>query len=308
MKRALIPAFLSLAAFAAFAQAPAIPDSAYRGGMPEVLTPAPAPGTGGPVFMPAAFSAAYAKAGRPAMAVLWNREFTDMLQQSSAQQVTIDTAAAGVATQQSGRVSGYSGERTGIAGPGYAASEVSGRGATFAAGEQRAAVVGNTTITSRDTKTTQALRRGPVERVDLQMRSAFVQTISSSGVRLIDRNLVMRTTAAAQKGSSLDAQQIETEAISKHAVLLMEVLNTRDAASPTGWATHVSVKRLKDGLIVMEGYLDGQVPEGSAKPPAKFEADPRGGFREVRAPVNVGDVGKRVAEQTLARLGEALAR
>ena len=50
------------------------------------------------------------------------------------------------------------------------------------------------------------------------------------------------------------------------------------------------------------------MPEGWAKPPDKLGGDPRGGFREVRGPVNVGDVGKRVAEQTLARLGEALAR
>jgi hypothetical protein len=308
MKRILPPALLSLVALAAQAQAPNIPESAYRKGQADVLTPAPAPGSGGPAFSNAAFSAAYAKAGKPAMAVLWNREFSDMLQQSSAQTLTIDTAAAGVATQQGGRVSGFSTEGAAVGGPGWVASERSGRSATYGAAEQRAAVVGNTTITSADTKTSQAQRRGPVERVDLQMRSSFLQTIAASGVRLVDRNVIMRTTAAKQKGSALDSQQIETEAISKHASLLMEILNTRDAQSPTGWSTYVSVKRLKDGMIVMEGYLDGQLPEGTPKRPPKFEADPRGGFREVHEPVRVGDAGKRVAEQTLARLGEALAR
>lgn len=307
MKRMLPATLLVLAGATAHAQAPNIPESAYRKDQAEVLTPAPPPASG-PTFSSAAFSAAYAKAGRPTMAVLWNREFADMLQQSTAQQVSIDTSAAGVATQRGGRVSGFTTEGAAVGGPGWVATERTGRAATFAAGEQRAAVVGNTTITAQDTKTTQAQRRGPVERVDLQMRSSFFQTITSSGVKVVDRNVVMRTTAARQKGGTLDTQQIETEALSKHATLLMEVLNTRDAASPTGWATYVSVKRLKDGIVLMEGYLDGALPEGSPKPVPKFEADPRGGFREVHEPTRIGDVGKRVAEQTLARLGEALAR
>lgn len=308
MKRIVPTAALSLAALAAQAQAPVIPESAYRGGQPEVLTRAPAPGAAGPVFSSAAFSAAYAKAGKPSMAVLWNREFSDMLQQSSAQTLTVNESAAAVTRAQSGRVSGFSGDTTTVGGPGFVATETNAGAATFASGERRSAAVANTTVTLADTKTTQAQRRGPVERVDLQMRSSFLQTIVSSGVRLVDRNLIMRTTAASQKGGNLDSQQIETEAISKHAALLMEILNTRDAQSPTGWSTYVSVKSLKDGIIVMEGYLDGQLPEGSPKPPAKFEADPRGAFRQVVEPVKVGDVGKRVAEQTLARLGEALAR
>ncbi|MEI6723229.1 MAG: hypothetical protein WCO67_20900 [Betaproteobacteria bacterium] len=308
MNRILPTTVLSLAALTAQAQAPAIPESAYRSGQPEVLSRVPPPGANGPVFSSAAFSAAYAKAGKPAMAVLWNREFSDMLQQSTAQTLTIDESAAAVSRSQSGRVSGYSADRTTVGGPGYVASETNAGAATYAAGERRSAVVGNTTVTLADTKTSQAQRRGPVERVDLQMRSSFLQTIVSSGVRLVDRNVIMRTTAAGQKGGNLDTQQIETEAIAKHAAMLMEILNTRDAQSPTGWSTYVSVKRLKDGMIVMEGYLDGQLPEGTPKPPAKFEADPRGGFRQVYEPVKVGDVGKRAAEQTLARLGEALAR
>ena len=116
------------------------------------------------------------------------------------------------------------------------------------------------------------------------------------------------TGGTAAKGGSLDSQQVETTALSKHAKLLMEVLNTRDAASPTGWATYVSIKRLDDGIVLAEGYMDGSPPEGTLKPPPRFEADPRGGFREIAAPpMKVGEVGKLVAEQTLARLGDALA-
>lgn len=278
---------LLFAALHASAQSPAIPQSAWRQGMPEVLTPPPPAASplasSGPLNL-AAFSASYARAGRPAMAVLWNRSFTDVLQQDSASQLSIDTTRAAVATGESLRL------------PGYSASQLSG------------AVVGNTTITARETRSQQAGRSGPAERVDLQMRSAFVQAMASAGARLVDRNVVMRTTAASRKGGS-DSQQVETEAFLKHAKLLLEVLNTPDGASPTGWATYVSIKRLADGVVLAEGYLDGQPPAGSARPAPRFEADPRGGFREVQPPApRPADMGRMAAEQTLARLGEALAR
>lgn len=284
MKRPVLSLGLAVLAASAFAQAPVIPESAYRKGMPDVITPPPVVVNTGPNFNRSGFSSAYVRAGRPTIAVLWNREFTDMLQQGSASQLSIDTVRAGVSNAEAVRM------------PGYAAAQVSG------------AVVGNTTITTQEVRTQQGQRSGPVERVDLQMRSAFMQTITSSGVRLVDRNVVMRTTAAKQKGGGLDSQQVETEALTQHAKLLMEVLNTRDAASPTGWATYVSIKRLADGVVLAEGYMDGRPPEDAPKAAPRFEADPRGGFREIVKPVTVGDTGKLVAEQTLARLGEALGR
>lgn len=280
MKRCVALAGLSLAAAIAAAQAPAIPESAYRRGMPDVITPAPSPNAA-PLFNRQAFATAYAKAGRPAIAVLWNREFTDMLQQGSASQVSIDTVRAGAATRESVRV------------PGYAGTEVQG------------AVVGSTTITQREVKTQQAQRSGPVERVDLEMRGAFIQTLAGAGARLVDRNVVMRTTAARTKGGNHDSQQVETDALAKHAKLIMEVLNTRDPASPTGWATFVSIKRLDTGVVLAEGYMNGQLPEGMARPTPRFEADPNGGFREVQRNT-VSDTGRLAAELTLARLTGAL--
>lgn len=280
MKPCLIPALLLVAAGSALAQAPAIPDSAYRKDQAEVLA-APPSASGQPTYDRAGFTAAYAKAKRPTVAVLWNRSFSDMLEQETASQIRIDQSQAGVATREVGAV------------PGYAAGIATG------------AAVANTTITARDTKTQQATRKGPVERVDLQMRSSFLQTMASAGVRTVDRNLVMRTMAAGRKEGNHDKQEVETAALLKHASLLMEVLNTRDNASPTGWATYVSVKRLSDGVVLTEGYFDGKPEDGAPRQTPKFEANPRGGFREM-AP-KIGEVGRLIAEQTLARLGEALA-
>jgi hypothetical protein len=288
MKRYLLSG-LALASLAAWAQqAASIPESAYRKGEPEVLTPVPAaPINAAPKFDSTVFKTAYQRAGQPTMVVLWNREFSDMMQQSTASQLNINNVRAGVAAGETIRL------------PGQTATQVS------------AAAISNTTISTQDVKTQQASRNVPVERIDLQVRSAFMQTIVSAGVKLVDRNIIMRTSAAKQKGANLDSQQVETEAFVKHSKLLMEVLNTRDAASPTGWATYVSIKRLADGVVLAEGYMDGSVTEEAVKPPPKFEADARGGFREVAVaakPINIADVGTRAAQQTLIRLGEALTR
>lgn len=282
MNRRLALLGASLVAASAVAQTPApqIPESAYRKGMPDVVTPAPAAPAPGTTFDRAAFSSAYARAGRPAIAVLWNREFTDTLEQTTAQQTTIDNVRAGGVRAEAVRL------------PGYGAMQAEG------------AAMSSTTITSGQVKSQDGQRSGPVERVNLQMRASFMQTLASNGVKIVDRNVTMRTTAAKSKGAH-DTQQVETEALSRHAKLLMEVLNTPDAAAPTGWATYVSIKRLSDGIVLAEGYLTGESTAPKAAP--KFEADPRGGFREVAAAaLTPGDSARNVAEQALVRLRTAL--
>ena len=280
--------------FAARAQTPVhtpyIPASAYRAGEPDVIAPPPAPVSSVPQFHRAAFAAAYARAGRPTIAVLWNREFSDMLEQSTAAQEREDTSYA------------RTGEALGLA--------VRGRGAGLAYGQADSAGAASTTVTVGEGKTIQARRNGPAERVDLEMRAAFLQTMASAGVRLVDRNLVMRTTAARHKGqgAGLDSQQVETEALAAHARLLMEVLATRDAAALLGWSVFVSIKRMADGVVLTEGYMDGRLPKDAPRPAPRFEADPHGGYRQVAEPTTVADIGQRLGEQTLARLGEALAR
>ena len=249
--------------------------------MPEVLTPSP--GAAAPMgFNAAAFDRAYARAGRPAIALLWNREFSDMLEQNTVTMARKDAQGAMIAGGQA--------TRTGTTGTRLEAAEV------------RSTVV----VQVGEVKTQQQRRLGPAENVDLQMRNGpRSHAMTSGGVALIDRNTVMRTTGRGKAGA--DAQQVETDALDKHAALLMEVLNTPDPASPTGWATQVSIKRVKDGRILATGYVDGRLVDSG---PQRFEANQPagGGFREVAAPTaQPSDLGRMAAEHALARLGQALA-
>jgi hypothetical protein len=290
MLRGLLASPVAALALTAHAQAPQalhIPANAYRSQQPEVLAPvAVADPAQTPLFQRAAFSAAYGRAGQPTIAVLWNREFTDMLQQSSAAQLQVETVRSNAATAQVDRVDAHR--------------------SMHGSAQMQGAAVSSSTLTAQTLRSTQAARSGPAERMDLEMRAAFMQTMASAGVRLVDRNVVMRTTAARQGGREHDSQHVETEALTRHARLLMEILNTRDDRSPTGWSMYVSIKRLADGVVLSEGFLDGKVPADAPKPAPRFEADPRGGFREILPPNTTADVARRQAEQTLARLGQAL--
>lgn len=259
-----------------------LPPNLYRSGMPDVMAPAPVPiPPGDPVFNAGLFGNAYARAGRPTIAVLWNREFSDMLEQSTTMVARTDTRSFGIA--------------------GGEAVATPGRQAGYDVARSRQ----TTTMEVSEVRSEQARRASPTENVDFQMRSAFLNAMSSRGVLLVDRNMVMRTTSRGAQGS--DAQQVETDALSKHAKLLMEVLNTPDPASPTGWATQVSIKRFSDGVLLATGYVDGRAFNTG---PRRFEANPNGGgFREVAAAGPApADLGRMAAEHALAKLGEALAR
>ncbi|QIL72081.1 hypothetical protein G7048_17980 [Diaphorobacter sp. HDW4B] len=276
----MIPLALTTALLALPTQAQQMRDrmsDVYRDGQPEVL-PAPLPvrsPDAQPVLQRSAFSQAYARAGRPTIAVYWNRQLAELMEPTDIVQTHIET----IDTRS---------------GDGKRADEEDTR---------------NITVTSQRLQRTEQRRSKLPEHLDLQLRSAFMQSMTSAGVRLVDRNVVIRTTSAQRKGpaSARHGQHVESEALLQHAKLLMEVLHMPDAASPRGWSVHVSIKRMDDGVLLTEGYMDTRPPERASNEPRRFEADPNGGFREVLPSNTISDIGRRIGEQTLARLGEALA-
>ena len=253
-----------------------MPQDIYRDDQPEVL-PAPLPvrsPDAQPTLQRAAFAQAYARAGRPTIAVYWNRQLAELMEPTDIAQTSIESIDT----------------RTGYDKRDH---------------EERTRDV---TVTTQRLRSTEQRRSRLPEHLDLQLRSAFMQSMTSAGVKLVDRNMVIRTTSAQRKGpaSARHGQHVESEALLQHAKLLMEVLHTPDAASPRGWSVHVSIKRTDDGVLLTEGYMDTRPPARASNEPRRFEADPNGGFREVLPSDTIGDIGRRIGEQTLARLGEAL--
>ncbi len=278
-----------------------IPDSAYRKDQGAVLTPPPpVPAAQSasflvdpPIYNQAQFGTAYTRAGRPSMVVFWNRELTDTLEQTSNAYLSVDRSVNRNSTPDG--VSGSS----------------------------------NVTLSSGVNKSQEARRDNPEERINFQLRASFVQALRNAGVRIVDRNLAMRKTASDAKSAAsakkanvdLDVQGVEMSAMSKYANYLLEVQNTPDKASPSGWSTLVSIKNLSDGTVVMEGYFNGQRstperPVPQAQPTGRYEPDPKGGgYRLVvdapppmpqYKPLTTQDLGRRIGEETLSKLTQAL--
>jgi hypothetical protein len=278
---ALLTAMALQGGLAQAASADHIPASAYRPGLPDVIQAQPGPDNG-PVFNKARFAAAYAKAGRPPILVFWNRELTDTLRQTS------------VTTTQVGSVS-----RTNVT-----AEEV----------EPGVYEGSSTRVKAQVTRETRQLlpevnrQPTPVERVNAQVRSGFMDTLLASGVALVDRNLVMRALSMSEKPDALiDTQVMEMASLKKYAKMIMEVTHVRDPASDSGWALRVTVKRVADGVIMLDHYENGELdPDAPPESPKAFVADPNGGFKAV-APT-LKSSGARAAQQTLARLAESIVR
>ncbi|MDB5798251.1 MAG: hypothetical protein JWP36_2153 [Paucimonas sp.] len=277
MRKLLSALALGFVYTAALAQP--IPNNLYRDDDTTVVAGPKRAEVKGPSFDQGAFNRAYARKKKPKVAVLWNREFTDVLEQSQARQIKIETDGHALTTRND-----------------------SGYGRSVRTQDSR-----STVITSQDTRETQQRRSGPSDRVELQMRSAFIQTLSSAGLRLVDRNVTMRVAATRKKEGSTDSQRLEAESLSRAAEILMEVLCTPDTSAPLGWSIFLSAKRLGDGVILTEGYLEGTPPAPGEK---RYVADPRGDFREVMETkvLTPRTLGQQAAEQALRQLTEALQR
>jgi len=244
----------------------------YRIGQPEVLAP--------PAQMPAptaryAFAAAYARAGKPPIAVLWDRALTDTLSSNYdlvAQSSSASATEAGAGISRDGHHLHSS------------SSEI--HSSVSRLGTREVAPARAERVLSEDE--------------DWTLEAAFVSRLREAGARLVDRNVAMRTTAAAgTPASRSDRQTIETRALSGKAKLLLEVQQTLDPHTPFGVRFRIQIKDLSSGAILAMVAGDGSPPP---RGPGRFVAGPQGFEREAVPGPTIEDAGTQLAEQTLSAL------
>lgn len=248
----------------------------YRQGTPPVLSPAPAPDTSAPTPDPAAFRAAYAKAGSPRITVYWNRQLTDSLSTSydQVQQAAVQTSAARV-TQVS------------PAGDAIASAQQSTAVATLREGERALPDSG-------------AQRSLLSEGSEWPIASAFNTRLQRAGVRLIDRSMALRAQAAGESAEQRrDVQAMEIKSLQGKSELLAEVLQTADARAEFGVIFRVDIKDVKTGELLASVVSEGKPP---AKGPGRFVAGRQGFERQAAAEPTLTDIGNVVADATLQAL------
>ena len=251
----------------------AVPAAAqYRAGVPDVLAPAPEPGS---PMMAAAhhFRASYAKHGSPRIILFWNRVLSDEVQSQYADRVSA------VSTSRAGAVEGP---------VGYAAyGAAAGRVDTFDAAATKERV-------------REGQRDSMAESADWKVENAFNRAFIDNGARFVDRSVAMRVTAHGKKlGATPNVQDIETGALVGKADLMMEVLQTPDPDSPVGYSFRAQVKDVRSGRILANAVNNG---DGIAHGPGPIVATSHGFVRSAPADVTLEDVGEALAADVMSAL------
>ncbi|ATE64513.1 hypothetical protein [Rhizorhabdus dicambivorans] len=247
----------------------------YRENMPEVLrAPPPPPGAAQMGAATAgAFRAAYARRKSPRMVIFWNRQLTDSLS-TSYEEWSRFTLVDGRAVDKT-----YYDDGSVVTGARVVDAELrSGRAAATADG---------------------ARATGLPERADWRAAQGFNRALLAGGARLIDRTLIMRSTALQKGVDRGDTQAVEMSALMGKADLLVEVLQTPDPGAPSGYTFRVDVKDIRSGTLLATVVTQGVPPSGG---PGRFVAGPNGYERERPLPPTIDQVGARVASEIMQAL------
>ncbi|MCY4612913.1 MAG: hypothetical protein OXB94_04725 [Nitrospira sp.] len=260
--------------FMGHALAGAPENSLYRMDTPAVLEPtAEIPEPSEDHSVQEAFRKAYRNAGSPRMAVLWNRTFSDRLREmESAFRLVQSTSSATRAETGSN-----SSKETGI---------------------EESAV--NVEYRKDDAR---PLQPSMSEMTEFEFEAGYARPLLESGVKVIDRNAVMRLTHAKNvredPSRTLDDRQfIETEALKSHADMVIKILIAPSAESKLGAVFRVSVLDIRTGEVKADFFNDA-VFEGKEKWTAV-----RGGYVRVKqdSDINFEEMGKVLAVETMKKL------
>ncbi len=93
-----------------------------------------------------------------------------------------------------------------------------------------------------------------------QFEEAVLEPLLNHGVRIVDRTLINRTVAAKLDQSDstkpLALKQIEMNALSQFADLLVEIRINRKPRPGSGYRLHTKVVNIKNGAVIMTEQLD----------------------------------------------------
>ena len=205
---------LSLSIFCLLPAQAEAQETIYRPNVPGVLRPVPAGGEDqNPEAILAAFAKAYAAAGKPRMALYWNRALGDAPSTAyrrfwQMDQVTIGQSAAP---------------------PLLTMSQVAQSETAVPQKEQAEILEG-----------AQAFR----------VESLFTSQLLDAGAILLDRATLVRLTAMQKKSDVKNLQALEMEALRDKADILISILQSDDPQSPIGAALQVKVIEVASGRIL----------------------------------------------------------
>jgi hypothetical protein len=188
------------------------------------------------------FAAAYQRAGKPKLALYWNRELTDTLNEWYGNTRVVTTQSGGAA--QSGSLD---------------SSAASGSMKLQQSNTSQSTVE----LQRRDSSQSERLR--PSEGWEWQFNDGFLAPLLAAGATVVDRALIVRLTGAMSKGGTSE-QTVETMALQGYADLLLEVLVTPQDRSRVGYELRVRILDVRTGRIV--SYVNSRDLKEWNQPPS----------------------------------------
>jgi hypothetical protein len=230
-----------------------------------------------------AFKAAYERAGRPRVALLWNRLLDDQVDTPSTRFDLSTTTRSAHSSELEERTAGDAGDST-----------FRERNGSFSESRLRRQGIERATRPQRETRFS--------ERDAALLLNAFSGEFARGGLQFVDRDLAIRATAASRHRDGGDPQLIETDAITGFADLLMEVLLVPDPEAPLAYGFDVRLKNLRTGQQVLSVYSQGR--PGASPAQGRWEATSNGfEYRvpEAAAP-SVQEIGSALAHDVMTVL------
>lgn len=206
---------------------------------------------------------ALARAKNPRIALYWNRALSD--------RVTTDYD-----TITAGRAAAVATSAPGVATLDVAAAKVEG------------------TRANRDSD-----RAALIESEEFRLEGAFKEALLKSGMKLVDRNMLLRKAGLEVNSDKPNVQKLEMQALRKDAEYLLEVLTSVDASRTDVAQFRVSLKDLRTGTSVVEFATEARLPE--AEP--QWVATNRGFEKQSTAePDKAEDRGRQLGRELADRL------
>lgn len=254
-----------------------------RENTPEVLTPPPQAELPDTQPIIDAYAQSYARQLRPRIVVFWNRDFGDEVVTSYRDVLTANSNLhAGASANASGRVLGNS----------MSASE-----------DATLSVDSSTEIAVESRRIDPQVRQGLTELVDWKVEGLFMQTLLNGGTRLVDREVIFRSTGRdSESNQQVNRQKIEMDSLIDKADLLMEVFLAPDYEAKSGVAFRVSVTDINTGVIVAHLYTPASPPTLVT---SGYQATNRGFQKvETESEFETVDIGKTLALRTMEELSQ----
>lgn len=188
------------------------------------------------------FAAAYAAAGSPRVAILYNQTFSNQIQSWTMESKNVFQEFAGVNVEAQGTT--------------VTAADTSqggGIAATNSTGTVTGAKVGRSESFNEYRGSND--RRGfTSEYAQWTFEEGFTKPFLAAGVKVVDSALIMQTKGR-NEGAAADKQHISdvnlnVDAIKQHADWVVEVLMVPDGRADPGYLFRATIKRLSDGQVL----------------------------------------------------------